>query len=37
MVTNVGIVASSWAVADKNNNQGINNDRYLGDFTTNPG
>ncbi len=36
MVTNVGIVASSWAVADKNNNQGINNDRYLGNFTTNP-
>ena len=37
MVTNVGIVASCWAVADKNNNQGINNDRYLGDFPAHPG
>ena len=36
MVTKVGIVASSWAVADKQNNLGINNDRYLGDFTANP-
>lgn len=32
LVTNVGVVASSWAWDDSNHN-----DRFLGDFTANPG